>query len=60
MDYFILKDKSGNHWCANNVVRQKDSEGKDIVSFTCSGRLTVLPADQVLAIATSTPPHDWK
>jgi len=60
MDYLILKDKNGMHWCANNITRQKDTEGIDIISFTCSGKLTVIRADQVACIAPSTPPNDWK
>lgn len=71
MDYFILKGKTRGvtaegtawegtmHWCANHISRGI-KDGVDSVWFICSGSLTVLPAEDVIAIAPTTPPLDWR
>lgn len=71
MGYFILKSRqrvkgpdgqeydSFNHFCANSIYRGI-KDGIDSVWFVCSGQLTVLKASEVVAIAPTTPPYDWK
>jgi hypothetical protein len=60
MDYFILKTKLGGYWCVNSVVRCKDTAGKDVVTFVCSGIATTMDIDQIVGFFPTTPPPDWK
>lgn len=52
MTDLILTNLQGVRWSVNNITRQKDHQGNDILSYTCNGRLTTIKTDEVLSITT--------
>lgn len=62
MNYLIVaaKDDHGNigYYCAQNLVRQLDSNNKEVVSFTCSGRLTTIAIERFVGAFPHTPTYD--